>query len=89
MGLCDSQKQRKGDITYFCDRTERIFREDIKVSKLYIRKDFCPEPKKKFMICACTTFPTFKLIETERYMSFNMNCIAIFTILIKRFFLAI
>lgn len=46
MGLCDSQKQRKGDITYFCDRTERIIREDIKVSKLYIRKDFCPEPKK-------------------------------------------
>ena len=45
-GFCDSRKSRKGDITYFCERTGRIFREDIKVCKLYIRKDFCPEPEK-------------------------------------------
>ena len=42
----NSQKSLKGDITYFCERTGRIFREDIKVCKLYIRKDFCPEPEK-------------------------------------------
>ena len=46
MGFCDSQKLRKSDITYFCERTGRISREDIKVCKLYIRKDFCPEPGK-------------------------------------------
>ena len=43
-----TQKSRKGDITYFCERTGRIFREDIKIKvcKIYIHKDFCPEPKK-------------------------------------------
>ena len=34
------------DITYFCERTGRIFKENIKVFKLYIRKDFCPESKR-------------------------------------------
>ena len=29
MGFCDSQKSPKDDITYFCERTGRIFREDI------------------------------------------------------------
>ena len=37
LGFCDSQKSRKGDITYFCERTGWIFRED---------KDFCAEPEK-------------------------------------------
>ena len=55
-GFCDSQKSRKGDITYFCERTERIFREDIKVSKLYIRKDFCPEPKKNSLFAHVQLF---------------------------------
>ena len=72
MGLCDSQESQKCDITYFCERTGRIFREDIKVCKLYIRKGFCPEPKNNFMICGCTIFPTFKLIEMERY---TPNCL--------------
>ena len=31
--------QPSGDIAYFCERTGRILREDIKVYKLYIRKD--------------------------------------------------
>ena len=44
--FCDSQKSRKGGITYVCERTGRIFREDIKVCKTNIAKDFCPEPKK-------------------------------------------
>ena len=44
-GCCYSQNSRKGNITYFCERTGRIFSEDIKVRKLYgIRKDFCIEP---------------------------------------------
>ena len=58
---------RKGDIIYFCEITGRMFREDIKVHKLYIHKDFCAELEKKFTIYACTIFPTFKLIETEMY----------------------
>ena len=48
----------------------RIFKEDIKVSKIYIRKVFYPnETKKNFMICERTIliFPTFKMIETESY----------------------
>ena len=52
MGFCDSRKSRKGDITYFCERTGRIFSEDIKVCKIYIRKDFCPEPKRKISLFA-------------------------------------
>ena len=53
MGLCDSQKLWKGDITYFCERTGRIFKENTIVCKFYMHKDFCAEPK-KFMIYACT-----------------------------------
>ena len=45
MGFYDPQKSRKGDITYFYERTGRIFREDIKVYKMYTPKDFYPEPK--------------------------------------------
>ena len=67
MGFCDSQKSRKGDITYFCERTGRIFREDIKIYELYIRKDFYPEPEKKIMIHACTIAGRIKPIERERY----------------------
>ena len=44
--FCDSQMLRKGDITYFCEITGRMFREDIKVHKLYIHKDFCAELEK-------------------------------------------
>ena len=43
--FCDSQKSRKGDITYIFERTGRIFKEDIKVYKMYIHKDFCAEPE--------------------------------------------
>ena len=34
------------DIRYFCERTGRIFREDIKVCKMYIHTDFCSDPEK-------------------------------------------
>ena len=37
--FCDSQKSRRGDITYFWERTGRILREDIKVCKLYIHNN--------------------------------------------------
>ena len=37
------------EITYFCERTGKIFREDIKVCKMYIRK----------LIYACTIFTTY------------------------------
>ena len=43
-GFCDSQKSMKGDITYFCERIGRIFREDI--YQLDTRKDSRAEPKK-------------------------------------------
>ena len=33
---------------------------------------FVPSQKHNFMICGCTIFPTFKLIETERY---TPNCL--------------
>ena len=52
--LCDSQKSRKGDITYFCERTGRILRVDIKVCKLYIRNYSRAVQKNKFMIYECT-----------------------------------
>ena len=45
------------EIKYFCENTGRIFREDIKVCKMYIRE----------LIYACTILSTFKLIELERY----------------------
>ena len=68
VGFCDSQKSRKGDITYFCERTGRILREDIKVCKLYIRKDSWAEPEFVFMIHACTISGRLKPIEKERYV---------------------
>ena len=43
LGLYNSQKSWKGDITYICDRTGSIFREDNKVCKIYIYKNFCSE----------------------------------------------
>ena len=53
----DTKNIQGREITYFGEKTGRIFREDIKVCKIYIRK----------VIYACTIFPTFKLIELERY----------------------
>ena len=32
-----TQKLLEGGITYFCERAGRIFREDIKVYKMYVR----------------------------------------------------
>ena len=46
VGFYDSQKSRKGDIIIVCERTIRIFREDIKLCKIYVHKDFCAEPEK-------------------------------------------
>ena len=46
VGFCDFRKSRKGDITYFCERTGRILREDIEVCNLYIRKNSRAEPEK-------------------------------------------
>ena len=71
MGFCDSQKLRKGEITYFCERTGRIFRENILkyVKYTYLRISVTSQ-KNNFMICACIIFPSFKLIETERYVLF-------------------
>ena len=59
MGFYDSQKSRKGDITYFCEKTGWIFREDIEVCKMYIHKDLCAEPEK------IISRSTFKLIERK------------------------
>ena len=39
MGFYGSQQSRKGDITYFGERTGRILRENIEVCNLHIRKD--------------------------------------------------
>ena len=44
-GLYTKHIHRK-EIKLFCGKTGRIFREDIKVCKLYIRKAFGPEPEK-------------------------------------------
>ena len=46
-----TQKLLEGGITYFCERTGRIFREDIKICKVNIRKNFRAEKRKNnFMI---------------------------------------
>ena len=44
-GFCNYQKSRKGDMTYFCERTGRIVIEDIKVCNMYIHTYFCPDPE--------------------------------------------
>jgi len=46
VGTLYACKSHRREITYFYERTGRIFREDIKVCKMYIMKNFCPEPKK-------------------------------------------
>ena len=46
-----------------------IFREYIKVYKLYIQMIYMPSQINNFTIYACTILPIFKLIETERYCS--------------------
>ena len=44
----------------FCERNGRIFREDIKLCKMYIRKDFCPEPEFVFHYLRMYNLPYFQ-----------------------------
>ena len=50
LGFWDSQKSRKGNITYFFERAGRMFREDIKVCKMCIHKNFSAAPGQKKII---------------------------------------
>ena len=45
----------------------------LKYVNLTYGRTFVPSQKNKFMIYACTIFPTFKLIELERYYYHSSN----------------
>ena len=67
MGFCDFRKLRKSDITSCVNETEGSSEKILNYVKCTYGRIFVPSQNLFFIICACTIFPTLKLIVLERY----------------------